>query len=183
MITRAEYKVTQKKAKEMLDNAGIVITLNEASQIEVADLRLGDLNQIGLQLVVYVNTDRVCSKEIILFPHRICPEHRHLPIGSDPSKEETFRCRWGMVYFYVPGKLTLTPKGIPPTKQKRNSTVRHEVILQPGSQYTLRPNTPHWFQGGGEGAIVSELSTRSKDEADIFTDPNIKRQTVVAGQH
>jgi D-lyxose ketol-isomerase len=47
--------------------------------------------------------------------------------------------------------------------------------LKPGDQYTLEPDTPHWFQAGPEGAIVSEFSTRSTDEADIFTDPRIKR--------
>ena len=29
--------------------------------------------------------------------------------------------------------------------------------------------------GGPEGAVVSEFSTRSTDEADIFTDPDIRR--------
>ena len=37
------------------------------------------------------------------------------------------------------------------------------------------PNTPHWFQAGDEGAVVSEFSTRSRDESDIFTDPQIQR--------
>jgi len=48
--------------------------------------------------------------------------------------------------------------------------------LGPGSkQYTLTPDTLHWFQGGPEGAVVSEFSTRSTDEADVFTDPDIRR--------
>jgi D-lyxose ketol-isomerase len=42
------------------------------------------------------------------------------------------------------------------------------------------PNTLHWFQGGPQGAIVSEFSTRSRDEFDIFTDPDIRRAPVVA---
>jgi len=37
------------------------------------------------------------------------------------------------------------------------------------------PNTLHWFQAGPEGAVISEFSTRSRDEADIFSDPDIKR--------
>ncbi len=37
------------------------------------------------------------------------------------------------------------------------------------------PDTLHWFQGGPEGAVVSEFSTRSTDEADVFTDPAIRR--------
>ncbi len=42
------------------------------------------------------------------------------------------------------------------------------------------PNTPHWFQAGDEGAVVSEFSTRSRDESDIFTDPQIQRAPQVA---
>jgi D-lyxose ketol-isomerase len=42
------------------------------------------------------------------------------------------------------------------------------------------PDTKHWFQSGPEGAIVSEFSTRSTDEADIFTDPRIKRMPEIA---
>jgi D-lyxose ketol-isomerase len=57
-------------------------------------------------------------------------------------------------------------------------TVRHEIVLHPGQQYTIPPDTLHWFQGGDEGAIVSEFSTRSRDEFDIFTDPRIRRATI-----
>ena len=39
----------------------------------------------------------------------------------------------------------------------------------------LKPNTPHWFVAGKDGAVVSEFSTNSKDEADIFTDAEIQR--------
>jgi D-lyxose ketol-isomerase len=58
--------------------------------------------------------------------------------------------------------------------------VWHEVPLKPGQQYTLFPDTLHWFQAGPEGAIVSEFSTRSTDENDLFTDPRIKRLPEVA---
>ena len=37
------------------------------------------------------------------------------------------------------------------------------------------PDTLHWFQAGVEGAIVSEFSTRSRDETDVFSDPRIVR--------
>jgi D-lyxose ketol-isomerase len=37
----------------------------------------------------------------------------------------------------------------------------------------------HWFQAGPEGAIVTEFSTRSTDEYDVFTDKRIKRITEV----
>ena len=37
------------------------------------------------------------------------------------------------------------------------------------------PGTRHWFVGGPEGAVVSEFSTPSFDEMDVFTDPRIER--------
>ena len=40
-------------------------------------------------------------------------------------------------------------------------------------KYTIMPNTLHWFQAGPEGAVVSEFSTKSRDEFDIYTDPRI----------
>jgi D-lyxose ketol-isomerase len=58
--------------------------------------------------------------------------------------------------------------------------VWHEVALLPGQQHTVPPNTLHWFQAGPEGAIVSEFSTHSRDDLDVFTDPDIARTTVVA---
>jgi D-lyxose ketol-isomerase len=53
--------------------------------------------------------------------------------------------------------------------------VWHEIVLRPGDQYTLPPNTLHWFQAGDKGAIVSEFSSTSTDENDLFTDPRIRR--------
>ena len=52
---------------------------------------------------------------------------------------------------------------------------RDEIVLAPGDQYTIPPDTLHWFQAGPEGAIVSEFSTQSRDELDVFSDPQIVR--------
>jgi D-lyxose ketol-isomerase len=48
-------------------------------------------------LLVYVNTDRYCAKELVLYPGQVCPEHRHPSFEGTPGKEETFRCRLGAV--------------------------------------------------------------------------------------
>jgi D-lyxose ketol-isomerase len=144
----------------------------------VADFGLGEPDRTGLEVVVYVNTQRTCAKELVLLPGQTCPEHRHPPVADGPGKEETFRCRWGRVYLYVPGSRTPNPAAVPPAGRESAYTVWHEVVLGPGDQYTLAPDTLHWFQGGKEGAVVSEFSTTSRDEADIFTDPELKRLTV-----
>jgi D-lyxose ketol-isomerase len=156
-----------------------VLTEEEAQSIEVADFGLNDLESTGLELVVYVNTERVCAKELVLFPRQTCPEHRHPPIGTQPGKEETFRCRWGTVYLYVEGDSTPGPAARLPAGRESTYTARHEIVLRPGQQYTIPPDTLHWFQAGDKGAIVSEFSTRSRDEFDIFTEPRIRRATII----
>ncbi|MFQ6058629.1 MAG: D-lyxose/D-mannose family sugar isomerase [Anaerolineae bacterium] len=179
MLTKEQVEKARARAIECLNKAGIVLRPDEVENIEVADFGLGDLEHTGLQLVIYVNTDRVCAKELVLFPRQTCPEHRHPPVAGEPGKEETFRCRWGEVYLYVPGEPIPNPQAIPPKGREHTYTVWHEVVLKPGEQYTLMPDTLHWFQAGDEGAIVSEFSTTSRDEFDIFTDPEIQRFTQV----
>ena len=100
-------------------------------------------------LHVYVNTKRCCAKELPMLPGQICAEHRHPPLGPEnPGKEETFRCRYGEVYVMFPES--------PPRIRRRKFlmgkndvyTVWHEIVLKQGEQYTLAPNTKHWFQQG-----------------------------------
>ena len=177
MITKTEFLKARARAAEILTRAGIVLTDREKKKIEVADLGLGDLENIGLEIAVYINTKRCCAKELVLFPGQICPEHSHPDIRGKPGKEETFRCRKGIIYLYVPGRITKNPKAKVPKKYKKYLTVWHEIILKPGQQRTIPPNTRHWFQSGPAGAIVSEFSTASHDKKDIFTDPHIKRTT------
>ncbi|MES9776524.1 MULTISPECIES: D-lyxose/D-mannose family sugar isomerase [Bacillus] len=153
--------------------AGIVLTDNEVEDIQIMDYGLGKLEETGLQLFIYVNTDRYCSKELVLFPRQTCPEHRHPPVGGEKGKQETFRCRWGKVYLYVEGEKTENPSVLPPEEDKEYYTVWHEVVLEPGGQYTIPPDTKHWFQAGEEGAVVTEMSSTSTDDHDIFTDPRI----------
>lgn len=172
MIEQEEYNAAVKRTLEYFEKANIILTDAEKQKIEVADFGLADLKNTGLQILTYVNTERVCAKEMVLFPHQTCPEHRHPPVNGGDGKEETFRCRWGEVYLYVEGG-----PATPPAVQHPDGdyTVFHEIKLTPGEQYTLYPNTKHWFQAGKDGAVVSEFSTRSMDEADVFTDTNIKR--------
>jgi D-lyxose ketol-isomerase len=151
----------------------------EQDAIEVADFGLSELEQTGLEVVVYVNTERVCAKEIVMFPGQTCPEHRHPPFDGTPGKEETFRCRKGLVYLYLEGPPVEQPKCRPAEADRGAYTVWHELILHPGDQRLVPANTLHWFQAGPEGAIVSEFSTQSRDDLDIFTDPAIARTTVV----
>lgn len=165
------------KALALYEKAHIVLTEKEKRELEVADFGLGRVGEVGLQLVVYINTERVCAKEMVLLPGQTCPEHRHVPTNGMPGKEETFRCRWGEVYLYVDGEGKAD--GILAKRPSTPVTVFHEIRLRPGEQYTIVPGTNHWFQGGPEGAVVSEFSTHSTDETDRFTDTDIVRAPTV----
>ena len=174
-MNRELYGKIQNKALELFEKANIVLTDKEKENIEVADFGLGKIENIGLQLVTYVNTDLVCAKELALLPNQTCPEHKHPKREFDDGKEETFRCRFGIVYLYVEGDEVKNLSSQLPEGDEKYYTVFNEIILHPGEQYTILPNTLHWFKAGSEGAVVSEFSTRSTDEDDIFTDPRIKR--------
>lgn len=177
MLTKEEYADGVRYMLKSLADAGFYLTEEEKERIEVADFGLGKVKEIGLQLFTYVNTDRCCAKEMVLRPFQTCPEHTHRDGREDGSlvqgKEETFRVRRGLCYLYVDGegdKATIKAK-LPETAV----TVFHEIVLREGEQYTMYPNTRHWFQAGAEGAVISEFSTHSNDETDDFEDARIRR--------
>lgn len=176
-MKKSVYDEQVTRALAYYHKASIVLTDQEKNSIEVADFGLDMVNQVGLQLLTYINTERVCAKEMVLLPYQTCPEHKHVPSYGIAGKEETFRCRYGKVYLYVDGqgeKDSIQGK-IPPT----DVTVFHEVVLLPGQQYTIMPETLHWFQAGESGAVISEFSTKSTDETDFFTDKNIVREAKI----
>lgn len=174
-MERQEYKKYQLRALEIFEKANVILTEAEKKAIEVADFGLNKIENTGLQLVTYVNTEQVCAKELALLPYQTCPEHQHPKREFDNGKEETFRCRYGTVYLYVEGEETKNLSMTPPPEDKQYYTAFKEIILYPGKQYTIYPNTRHWFKAGSEGAVVSEFSTKSTDENDIFTDSRITR--------
>lgn len=176
-MKKAVYEKQVRRALEYYEKASIVLTDREKQSIEVADLGLNQIEEIGLQLLTYINTQKVCAKEMVLTPFQTCPEHKHVPTNGVAGKEETFRCRYGKAYLYVAGtgKKEEIQAKIPAT----DVSVFHEIVLNPGEQYTIMPETLHWFQAGPEGAVISEFSTRSTDETDEFTDKRIVRETKI----
>jgi D-lyxose ketol-isomerase len=175
VINKSEYESIAQKILMYYERVGIAITNEEKNRIEIADFGLNDIYNTGLQLITYVNTDRVCAKEMVLMPYQTCPEHKHPTRMELAGKEETFRCRYGTVYLYVEGEKIERPHCNPPCGSEQYYTVWKEIILTPGEQYTIYPDTLHWFQAGRLGAVISEFSTRSTDETDIFTDSRIIR--------
>ena len=173
-MKREIYDQQVSAALAMYEKAGIVLNPEEKKNIEVVDFEIGIVNEVGLQLLTYINTERVCAKEMVLLPGQTCPEHKHVPTNGKEGKEETFRCRYGKVYLYVTGEGSR--ENIQAKLPKTDVSVFHEIILNPGEQYTIYPETWHWFQAGEDGAVISEFSTRSTDETDQFTDKRLVRE-------
>ena len=178
MVRRSEMKKLQGKAAQLLQQAGIRITDDEINKIDTVDFGLGRIETEGAQIWTLVQTGRISVKIIALLPGQTLPEHWHPPVGSDPGKEETVRTVWGTVYSYIEGPDTLQNGFIVEGKEKVY-TLRHELVLRPGDQFTFSPGQKHWFQAGNEGAVLYSFSTIARDALDGFTDPAIDRITKI----
>jgi D-lyxose ketol-isomerase len=180
MLTRSEVESARKRSTEILRKARVAVRQDELDRMEVADFGLGELAQSGAQIVTLVDTERIAVKLLVLLPHQTEPEHKHPSLGDYAGKEETIRCEWGELYLYGPGEPTPNPTGRPPEQRRHTYTVWCEHVLHAGEQITFPSNTSHWFQGGSEGAVIWSFSTKATDVEDVFTDPDVRRETVVA---
>jgi D-lyxose ketol-isomerase len=178
MITKEQQKTAQKRAAEMIRQAGIKITENEANSVGIVDFGLSNLEKEGVQVLTLIQTERISVKVLVLFPNQTEPEHWHPPVGDDPGKEETVRVISGVVYFYIPGEDTLKEGFIPEGKEDYY-TVREEIVMKPSDQITLAPGEKHWFQVRDKGAVMYSFSTIARDALDQFTDPDIVRITKI----
>ena len=165
------------RAVEYFDKAHIYLNGSEKKNLEIADMGLGRIEEIGIQIHMYIDTKRCSAKEMVLFPNQIGPEQRHPPFEDYQGKEESFRVRYGTLYLYVEGEPVSSDKmkAQIPQDKKNTFTVFHEIILNKGDQYTIEPNIIHWICGGPEGCVVSEFATYNRDDLDVFTDPAVKR--------
>src|SRR5438045_8415253 len=136
MLTQSQVRQTQEHVTRTLAQAGIVLTPQEQTQIEVVDFGLSELERTGLQLVKYINNDRYCAKELVMVPRQTCAQHRHPPLSeTNPGKQETFRCRWGKVWLYVEGDPGQAIQARVPEGSDASYTIFHGSVLQPESQY------------------------------------------------
>ena len=178
MITKEQQKTAQKRAAEMIRQAGIKITEKEANSVGIVDFGLSNLEKEGVQVLTLIQTERISVKVLVLFPNQTEPEHWHPPVGDDPGKEETVRVISGIVYFYIPGEDTLK-EGFIPEGKENYYTMRKEIVMKPSDQITLAPGEKHWFQVRDKGAVMYSFSTIARDALDQFTDPDIVRITKI----
>jgi D-lyxose ketol-isomerase len=179
MITRSQYHQARLQTEKFLRAAGLVITERDLESLDVADFGFGKLKSIGAQIITLVETEQIGVRVIVNFPWQTEPEHTHPRLEDYAGKEETIRCQWGLLYLYLPGEPTVAPRARIPAAKETIVTAFSEIALHPGEQVTLAPGTPHWFQGGPEGSVVWSFSTKVVDIQDLFTDPNVRRKTIL----
>ena len=124
----------------------------------------------GFVSVDILRSPRVRTVVFVLFPNQALPQHKHPPYDDEPGKEETIRVLWGKAKVYVPGSATNEDVRIPPGKDAYY-TVFDEIKLEAGDQYTIPPDTEHWFQGGSKGAVVITFQNRVDESRNYFRDP------------
>ena len=86
-MKRELYEKQVQSALEYYQKAGIILSEEEKGRIEVVDFGLDIVEKMGLQLLTYVNTERVCAKEMVLLPYQTCAEHKHVPTNCKEGKE------------------------------------------------------------------------------------------------
>lgn len=185
MIRRSEWKKACDWAWNFVKESGFIVKNKEINSIEIADLGLNEFNITGLHIFSLFSTEWVGAKLLILKPNQFFPEHKHPPLEKEkfPGKTEVIRGQWGEFYLVVPGSITCNPKANPPSHRKKYIDIWHEIVIHPGDQYIISPNTWHWFQAGPEGAIVWSISSKLTDVEDKFKDPQVKRKTVIVDDY
>ena len=75
----------EKQVRYQFENSNIVFTEKEIKNIEFADFGLNNIEIEGLNLIVYINENGYCAKEMVLLPHQTCPEHIHPNLVNEPG--------------------------------------------------------------------------------------------------
>ena len=175
MLSVEEQIRIKEEAVKLLKKNGIVLTKKEEqNSLKIAEYEGVDFYRMGLVLATIVNNKNYCGRLILFFPNQFCAEHWHPDVNGKPGKQETFRVLSGKVYAYVQGENSQHCFIDIPPDQEEFFTSRHEIILNPGDQYTLDLHEKHWFAAGEDGAIALEISTHAQDDYDLLTNDSLK---------
>ncbi len=153
--------------QQLVAQSGYTVLPSEWEHLMILDFGLGDFSQEGLAYIDLVATKILRVALLILLPMQTLPQHSHPTYDGCSGKEETIRVLHGETKVYVPGKVN-NREMIIPSGKAQNYTARHEIRLQAGEQYTIKPNTPHWFQSGEEGSVSLTFQNRVDESKNVF---------------
>lgn len=158
------------QALDLITKSGFPLLDKEIESMKANDFGLGNFEKEGFFLVDLLRTDRVRTNLIILLPGQILPEHLHPSYDNEQGKEETIRVLYGESSVFVEGKETNPELKLPQGKSDFY-TARHEVKLKTGEQYSVPPNTKHWFMGGPQGSVNMAVQNRVNEDRNVYYDP------------
>jgi D-lyxose ketol-isomerase len=165
-----QLTVVKQQAKDLIHKSGLVLSVDEWSQLAVNDMGLGDITSEGFAFVDILRSPQLRITVLVLLPHQTLPQHVHPPYEGEPGKEETLRVLHGHTKVFVEGRASKDVR-IPAGKE-RYYTARQEITLETGGQCTIAPGVKHWFQAGSEGSVNMTFQNRVDETKNIFDDPN-----------
>ncbi len=172
MISPADFDRAKKAALDRIRLSGFVLSPAEQERMTVLDFGLGNVMSEGLETAHYLSSERMDIKVCVLLRGQTVPQHLHPPYNGQMGKEETLRVLSGCLRLYLPGEGASSEPHVPEGKHAFY-TLRRELQLHPADQYTIAPNTWHWFQGGPDGAVVLAHYTKADDSFNQWTDPAV----------
>ena len=179
MITRTEQRRRRNERQSCLQKTGLAFRPDELAGIEVADFGLGELaEQRGADLDA--GEQREDRRQAAgAHPRPNPPGARASAAGILRGQRGDAALRVGRALPLRPRRADAEPEGASAGRTRGHVHGLARTLLRPGDQITFEPNTPHWFQAGPEGAVVWSFSTKAVDVQDVFTDPQVARQTVI----
>jgi D-lyxose ketol-isomerase len=175
MLDLKQQEEIRVSALDYFKKAGIALSEEEIkNEIKIFNYENVDFYTMGIVIVTFINTERYCGRFILFFPRQCAGEHWHPDVAENRGKEETLRVLYGQAFAYGEGEPTKNIKAKIPEGKDKYFTSRHEVVLNPGDQYTVRLNEKHWWQAGPEGVVSLEVSSTARDAYDLYTDNTLK---------
>lgn len=159
------------QALDLSAHCSFPLSAAEIQAIRVNDFGLNNLPVEGFAFVDLLRTERVRTTLMIFLPNQTLPQHKHPPYDNEPGKEENLRVLWGEFTVCVEGAETAGVENMIPPGKADYYTARKAVVLETCMQFTIPPNTAHWFHAGPEGAVVLACQTRVDEERNHFYDP------------
>lgn len=108
MLTLAKRSAAQARAAVTLRVAEVAVT-DSGVAVRVTDFGVGLDQQTRLQLLTYINMERVCAEGVGHFPPTAVPRAPAPPGSTAPRQGGSFPVRRGYVQPYVGGAATAVP--------------------------------------------------------------------------
>lgn len=159
-----------REAEALIAASGFPLTASDRARLEANDFGLGNLRVEGFVFTDLLLSPRVRVTLLVLLPGQTLPQHLHPPYQNEPGKEETLRVLYGQARVYVRGDPSGPSPRIPAGKEAYY-TARQGLALEVGEQFTVPPNTEHWFQASDQGAVCLAFQNRVDELKNRFYDP------------